>query len=59
LALSVPTTANIVFEGLSEIGFSLPRTLLMVIIVQACFPLSGWLIRGFDMLTPVEDTETK
>ena len=59
LALSVPTTADIVFDGLSKIGFSLPRTLLMVIIVQACFPLSGWLIRGFDMLTPVEDTETK
>jgi cation-transporting ATPase E len=59
LAFCVDGLGNIVFDGWSNLDFTLPQVLLMVIIIQACFPVSGLLIRGFDMLTPVDETEIK
>ena len=55
LAFCVDGLGNIVFENWSNLDFTLSQVLLMVIIIQACFPVSGLLIRGFDMLTPVDD----
>ena len=59
LAFCVDGLGNIVFDGWSNLDFTLPQVLLMVIIIQACFPVSGLLIRGFDMLTPVDETDIK
>lgn len=58
LFLSVPTLGELVFKGFGGIDFTLEQVLLVVIIVQAGFPISGWLIRFFDMLNPAE-TESK
>ncbi len=55
LVISVPTLGNVVFEGWSELQFTLPQVLLFIIIVLACFPLSSALIRGFDMINPVDE----
>ena len=55
LAFCVDGLGNIVFENWSNLDFTLSQVLLMVIIIQACFPVSGLLIRGFDMLTPVDE----
>ncbi len=41
--------------SLGAIEFSLPQILLLVIIVQASFPISGWLIRFFDMINPADE----
>ncbi len=53
--ISVPLLGEFVFTGWENISFSLPQILLLVIVVQASFPLSGFLIRFFDMLNPVEE----
>ena len=55
LAFCVDGLGNIVFENWSNLDFTLSQVLLMLIIIQACFPVSGLLIRGFDMLTPVDE----
>ena len=55
LAFCVDGLGNMVFDGWSDLDFTLSQVLLMVIIIQACFPVSGLLIRGFDMLTPVDE----
>ena len=57
LTISVPSLANMVFENWSTVKFTLPQVLLIIIIIQACFPVSGWLIRGFDMINPVDETD--
>ena len=54
LMISVPQLGEIVFEGWSNVQFSINQILLIVIIIQACFPLSGFLIRVFDMINPVD-----
>ena len=55
IVVSVPILGNFVFEGWEAVNFSLPQILLIVIIVQASFPISGFLIRAFDMMNPAED----
>ncbi len=50
--ISVPALGQIVYEHWSEVHFTLPQVLLMIIIVQASFPVSGFLIKAFDMLNP-------
>ncbi len=55
LFITVPVLGNLVFPGLSKIQFNLEQILLIIIIVQASFPISGWLIRFCDMLTPADD----
>jgi len=55
LVLSVPYLGEIVFNGWTALDFSLAQVLLIVIVVQMSFPVSGFLIRFFDMLNPAED----
>ena len=55
LFLTVPVLGDIVFVGLADIDFTLSQILLIVIIVQASFPVSGFLIRFFDMINPADE----
>ena len=54
LVISVPFLGNIVFSGWSELSFTLPQILIIVIIVQAAIPISDVLIRLFDMMNPAD-----
>ncbi len=54
LFVTVPVLGEIIFEGLGGIKFSLAQILLVIIIVQASFPISGWLIKFFDMINPAD-----
>jgi cation-transporting ATPase E len=53
--ISIPLLGNFVFEGWSTVKFTMPQVLLVVIIVQASFPISKYLIKFFDMLNPAEE----
>ncbi len=55
LFVCTPVLGEIVFEGLGAIEFSLSQILLIIIIVLASFPISGWLIKFFDMINPVDE----
>ncbi len=55
IVISVPILGEIVFEGWKNVDFSLAQILLIVIIVQASFPISGFLIRFFDMINPADE----
>ena len=55
LVISVPLLGEIVCEGWSHVAFSLPQILLIVIIVQASFPLSKFFIKFFDMINTAEE----
>ncbi len=52
LFMILPFLGQIV--GLANLDFTLEQLLLLIILVQASFPISGWLIRFFDMMNPVE-----
>ena len=54
VVLAVPTLGEFVFNGWADIDFTLPQILLMIIIVQASYPISGFLIKAFDMINPVD-----
>ncbi len=54
LFICTPVLGEIIFTGLGDIQFTLAQMLLIVIIVQASFPISGWLIKFFDMINPVD-----
>ncbi len=54
MVLAVPDFGEFVFNGWSNIDFTLPQILLMVIIVQASFPISNFLIKACDAWNPVE-----
>lgn len=53
--VSVPFLGDIVFKGWSALQFTTPQMLLLVIIVQASFPISSFLIKAFDMINPADD----
>ena len=61
--LIVPALGEMIFEvtynnavvHLGNLNFSLDQYLLLVIIIQASFPISGFLIRFFDMINPADD----
>lgn len=55
LVISVPLLGNIVFDNWDTLTFSLSQILLMIIIVQAAFPVSGFLIKAFDLVNPAEE----
>ena len=55
LFISVPVLGEIVFTGLGDIKLTLSQILLIIIIVQASFPISGVLIRFFDMINPADE----
>jgi cation-transporting ATPase E len=54
LAIAVPFFAGFIFEGWGKVVFNLPQYLLLIIIVQAALPMSGGLIRFFDMFNPAD-----
>ena len=54
IVLAAPALGEFVFNGWADIDFTVPQILLMIIIVQASFPISGFLIKSFDMMNPVE-----
>jgi len=43
----------------SDVQFTIPQILLLIIIVQAAFPISSFLIKVFDMMNPKDDDEKK
>ena len=53
--VSIPILGEIVFEGWTNVDFNLAQGLILVIIVQASFPISGFLIKFFDMINPADD----
>ena len=63
LFVTVPVLGERVFEvtykgatvHLGDIQFTLDQMLLIIILVQASFPVSGFLIRFFDMINPADD----
>ncbi len=55
LFISVPVLSEIILEGMGGIQFTLSQVLLLIIIVQASFPISGWLIKFFDMINPADE----
>ena len=57
IVLAVPTFGNFVFDGWDSVHFIVPQILLMIIIIQASYPISGFLIKAFDMLNPAEPTQ--
>ena len=57
IVLAVPALGNFVFNGWDALSFTVPQILLMIIIVQASYPISGFLIKAFDMLNPAEPTQ--
>ncbi len=57
LFVCTPVLGEIVFVGLADIRFSLAQVLLVIIIVQASFPISSLLIRFFDMINPADGDE--
>ena len=63
LFIGIPVLGKMVFEvsyngsllHLGDLIFTLDQKLLIIIIVQASFPISGFLIRFFDMINPADD----
>ena len=55
IVISVPELGQVVFEGWRSVHITLPQFLLIIIIIQASFPVSGFLIKFFDMMNPVDD----
>ncbi len=55
LVISVPFLGSVVFDQWRLVKFTLPQVLIVVNIIQLCFPVSGFLIRFFDMLNPADE----
>ena len=53
--VAVPVLGEIVFEGWSDVEFTLNQILLLIIIIQVSFPLSSFFIKFFDMMNPADD----
>ena len=53
--ICVPFLSNLVFAGFSELKFTLAQVLLIIILVQAAFPVSDILIKFFDMMNPADE----
>ncbi len=61
--ICVPSLGGIIFDAtyngveisLGDLQFTLSQVLLVIIVVQASFPISGWLIRFFDMINPADE----
>ncbi len=59
LVVSIPHLGTIILKDWDTVQFTLPQILLLIIVVQAAFPVSSFLIKAFDMMNPVEDDEKK
>jgi hypothetical protein len=56
LVISVPYLGDIVYTGWPALEFTLPQLLILIIVVQASFPISAFLIRAFDMMNIADET---
>ena len=56
LALLIRPIAGFLYTDWPLTNFTLSQILLMIIIVQASVPISGILIKAFDMLNPADDS---
>jgi len=54
LAVTIPFFGELIFVGWSTLEFTLPQYLLLIIIIQAALPISGGLIKFFDMFNPAD-----
>ena len=52
LVLCVPVLGNLIYTGWSTIRFDLTQTLYLCCIILAAFPVSGWLVKLGDFLSP-------
>ena len=59
LVLSIPFCGSIVFQDWRFVSFTLPQILIMIIIIQACFPISGYLIKWCNAILGEKDTVKK
>jgi len=53
--VSIPYLGNIVFTNWDQLEFTLEQLLLVIIIIQAAFPISSFLIKAFDLMNPAEE----
>ena len=53
--LCIPFLGNITFNNWTAVEFTFPQILLLIIILQAAFPISAFLIKAFDLINPAED----
>ena len=53
--LCIPFLGNIAFNNWTAVEFTFPQILLLIIILQAAFPVSAFLIKAFDLINPAED----
>ena len=52
LVLCVPVLGNLIYTGWPTIQFDLTQTLYLCCIILAAFPVSGWLVKLGDFLSP-------
>ena len=57
IVIGVPALGNFVFENWEMVNFTIPQILLLIIVLQAAFPISGFLIKAFDMMNPAESSQ--
>ncbi len=55
LVLAIPYLGNVTFDNWAAVEFTLAQNLLVIIIVQAAFPISSFLIRTFDLINPADE----
>ena len=55
LIVSVPLLGEIVFDGWSNVVFTLPQILLIIIVILISFPISATFIKFFDMINPADE----
>ena len=55
LVVTITPLGGFVFDDWHLVSFTIPQILLIVIIVQACFPISAFLIKLFDMMNPADE----
>lgn len=53
--LCIPLLGNIVFDDWTAVQFTFPQILLLIIILQAAFPVSSFLIKAFDLINPADE----
>lgn len=55
LVVTITPLGGFVFDDWHLVSFTIPQILLIIIIVQACFPISAFLIKLFDMMNPADE----
>lgn len=53
--LQVPLLNDMFFEGWSKLKWDYGQILTIVVVIEACFPLSGWLAKLMNVIMPTTD----